>query len=105
MKKAFEYKIGDTVIYRHGYDIKDGVVVKDPIDDGMERPKFKMGRIDLDNGDWLIGGEEVYESKEEAKKDLLEIIDAAIDKQETNITIAKGLLAMLKNKRKELVKE
>ena len=104
MKKAFECKVGDKVIYKSGYDIIESVVVKEPVDN-EERPKFKMGRVDLANGDWLIGGEEVYESEEEAKKDLLEKIDIDIDKQEANLAIAKGLLVVLKNKRKELLSE
>ena len=61
-----------------------------------------MGRIDLANGDYLIGGTEVYESMEEAKKDVLELIDCAIEKEETKITIAKGMLLMLKDKKEKL---
>ena len=101
MKKAFEYKVGDKIIYRRLYDIVESEVVKEPIDN-EERPKFKMGRIDLANGDYLIGGTEVYESMEEAKKDVLELIDCAIEKEETKITIAKGMLLMLKNKKEKL---
>ena len=101
MKKAFEYKVGDKVIYRRLYDIVESEVVKEPIDN-EERPKFKMVRVDLANGDYLIGGTEVYESMEEAKKDVLELIDCDIEKEETKITIARGMLLMLKNKKERL---
>ena len=100
MKKAFECKVGDKVIYVSGYDIIESVVVKEPIDN-EERPKFKMGRVDLANGAYLVGGSTVYETMEEAEKDILEVIDNEIERQETNITIAQGLLLVLKRKREK----
>ena len=100
MKKACEYKVGDKIIYRNGYDIVESVRVKEPIDD-LERPKFKIGRIDLANGAYLIGGEKVYESMEEAEKDILEVIDNEIERQETIKVISDGMIVMLKNKLKK----
>lgn len=101
MKKACQYKIGDKIIYRRLYDIIESEVVKEPID-GKERPNFKIGRVDLANGDYLIGGTYVYETMEEAKKNVLETIECAIEKEETKITLAKGMLFMLKKKKDRL---
>jgi hypothetical protein len=104
MKKAFECKVGDKVIYRDGYDIVESVRVKEPIDD-LKRPNFKIGRIDLANGAYLIGGEKVYESMEEAEKDILEVIECEIERQETIKVIADGMIVMLKNKLKKYKKK
>jgi hypothetical protein len=100
MKKAASLKIGDKVIYKSGFDIIESVVVKEPIDD-EERPRFKMGRIDLANGAFLIGGTKIYESMEEAEKDILETIECEIERQETIKVIADGMIVMLKNKLKK----
>jgi hypothetical protein len=100
MKKACECKVGDKVIYLSGYDIKESVRVKEPIDN-EKRPNFKIGRIDLANGAYLVGGSTVYESMEEAEKDILEVIDCEIERQETIKVIADGMLLMLKRKREK----
>ena len=103
MKKALECRVGEKVIYQSGYDIIESVVVEEPIlsFEGETRPNFKMGRVDLANGAYLVGGSTVYETLEEAEKDILEVIDNEIERQETNITIAQGLLLVLKRKREK----
>lgn len=107
MKKASECKVGDKVIYKSGYDIIESVVVEEPIlsFEGETRPNFKMGRIDLENGAYLVGGSTVYESMEEAEKDILETIECEIERQETIKVIADGMIVMLKNKLKKYKKK
>lgn len=102
MKKAFNLKVGDKVLYQSGYTIAESTIVEQPIDD-KERPKFLIGRVDLANGDYITNGTEVYDSMEEANEALLETIDKEIEHQETVKTIASGIISMLKKKRKRLL--
>ena len=64
MKIASELRPGDKAIYKSGSKVVEATVVAKPIDD-QARPKFRIGRIDLDNGDYLVGGANVYDSVEE----------------------------------------
>lgn len=77
MKKAARYNIGDEIIYRKGYDICKSKIVPKPIDD-KERPDFLIGRVDLENGDYLTRGTFVYESMEEAKEAIRKSIEEEI---------------------------
>ena len=74
MRKASDLKVGDKVIYKHGYLVKESVKVDKPIDD-KERPKFLIGRVDLANGDYITNGTMIFDSMEEAKKDVNNTID------------------------------
>ena len=103
MKKAANLNVGDTVIYISGDDeITTSIVVSKPIDDGMERPIFKIGRKDLANGDYLINGSVVYDSTEEANKVLVEILKERIKYYENEKLIAEGMILVLNNKLKRL---
>ena len=101
MKKAASLNVGDTAIYINGYDI-ESKVVKEPINDGKTRPKFKIGRTDLENGDYLVNGQLVYESEEEAKKVAIEKLKEAIQRHTDEKLLAEGMLLVLNNKLKRL---
>jgi len=94
MKKAFDVKVGDTIIYKSGYKVITSEVVAKPIDD-EERPNFKIGRVDLANGEYITRGSIIYDSEEEAKQAIRESIQNEIDREEETIeyhqTILKGL--------------
>lgn len=102
MKKACEYKVGDTVIYNRNDNVKVSTIVPKPIDDGQTRPRFKIGRIDLANGDYLIGGEFVYESEEEAKTKLIDDLKNRIKAYEEEKLYTEGMLLVLNRKLKAL---
>jgi hypothetical protein len=102
MKKAASLNIGDTAIYINGYDVIESKVVKEPINDGKTRPKFKIGRTDLENGDYLVNGQLVYDSAEEAKKVAIERLKEAIKKHTDEKLLAEGMLLVLNNKLKRL---
>lgn len=70
MKKVADAKPGDKVIYKSGSKVVEATVVEKPIDDKV-RPKFLIGRVDLDNGDYLTRGSYVYESVDECKKEII----------------------------------
>ena len=97
MVKACNLKIGETAIYLSDDSVKVSTVVAKPIDDGQTRPKFKMGRVDLANGDYLIGGDYLYESLEEANAALIERIKKQIKVYEDQKVIAEGMLLVLKD--------
>lgn len=103
MKKAADLNVGDTAIYISGNDeITTSVVVSKPIDDGRERPIFKIGRKDLANGDYLINGSVVYDTTEEANKVLVETLKKRIKHYENEKLIAEGMILVLNNKLKKL---
>jgi hypothetical protein len=103
MKKAADLNVGDTAIYISGDDeITTSVVVSKPIDDGRERPIFKIGRKDLANGDYLINGSVVYDTTEEANKVLVETLKKRIKHYENEKLIAEGMILVLNNKLKRL---
>ena len=103
MKKAASLNVGDTAIYIKGnYEISTSVVVSKPIDDGRERPIFKIGRKDLANGDYLINGSVVYDTTEEANKVLVETLKERIKCYENEKLIAEGMILVLNNKLKKL---
>ena len=102
MKKAASLNVGDTAIYINDYDVIESKVVKEPINDGKTRPKFKIGRTDLENGDYLVNGQLVYESVEEAKKVAIERLKEAIKRYTDEKLIAEGMLLVLNNKLKRL---
>jgi hypothetical protein len=102
MKKAASLNVGDTAIYINGYDVIESKVVKEPINDGKTRPKFKIGRTDLENGDYLVNGQLVYESEKEAKKVAIEKLKEAIQRHTDEKLLAEGMLLVLNNKLKRL---
>lgn len=102
MKKAASLNVGDTAIYINGYDVIESKVVKEPINDGKTRPKFKIGRTDLENGDYLVKGQLVYDSAEEAKKVAIERLKEAIKRHTDEKLMAEGMLLVLNNKLKRL---
>lgn len=103
MKIAANLKVGDTAIYISGDDeITTSVVVSKPIDDGRERPIFKIGRKDLENGDYLINGSVVYDTTEEANKVLVETLKKRIKHYENEKLIVEGMILFLNNKLKRL---
>lgn len=102
MKKAASLNVGDTAIYINSYDVIESKVVKEPINDGKTRPKFKIGRIDLENGDYLVNGQLVYESEEEAKKVAIKKLKEAIQRHTDEKLLADGMLLVLNNKLKRL---
>ena len=98
MKKAASLNVGDTAIYINGYDVIESKVVKEPINDGKTRPKFKIGRTDLENGDYLPDGTLVYEDMDEAKKELKKDLENGIKDAEMKKDYYEGLALMLKSK-------
>lgn len=78
MRKIFNPSEGERLIYLVGYNIKEATVVSKPID-GERRPSFRIGRIDLDNGDYLINGSIIYDSIEEAKNEVLKKAESEIE--------------------------
>lgn len=105
MIKACNLKVGETAIYISDDSVKVSTVVAKPIDDGQTRPKFKMGRVDLANGDYLIGGDYVYESPEDANVALIEKVKKQIKVYEDQKLIAEGMLLVLNNKLKRLIED
>lgn len=102
MKKAASLNVGDTAIYINGYDVIESKVIKEPINDGKTRPKFKIGRTDLENGDYLVNGQLVYDSAEEAKKVAIERLKETIKRHTDEKLIAEGMLLVLNDKLKRL---
>ena len=102
MKKVASVKIGEAVIYISGSDIKVSKRVEKPIDDEV-RPKFLIGRTDLENGEYLPNGALVYESMDEAKKELRRDIEARINEAQMKKDYYEGLVLMLKHKLTKLI--
>jgi len=102
MKKVGNLKVGDTAIYIQDDNIKVSKVVKKPIDDGLTRPIFKIGRKDLANGDYLINGEDVYDSLEEASTALIDKLEKDLKKYEDEKIIAEGMIILTKYKLERL---
>ena len=94
MKTACDVKVGDTVIYKSGYNVVTSKVVAKPVDNDY-RPNFKIGRVDLENGEYLTRGSFIYDSEEEAKQVIRESIQKEITREEETIeyhqTVLKGL--------------
>lgn len=97
MKKVASVKIGEEVIYRNGSDLKVSKKVEKPVDDNV-RPKFLIGRTDLENGDYLPDGTLVYEDMDEAKKELKKDLENGIKDAEMKRDYYEGLALMLKSK-------
>jgi hypothetical protein len=102
MKKVGSLKVGDTAIYISEFTVKVSKVVEKPIDDGISRPDFKIGRKDLANGDYLINGGNVYDSPEEAANALIESIKKTKKDYENKKLLAEGMIVLLDNKLKLL---
>ena len=98
MKTASDVKVGETVIYKNGYKIVTSKVVAKPIDNDY-RPNFKIGRVDLENGEYLTRGSYIYDSEEEAKEVMSESLKKEIAREEETIdyhqTLLKGLKVLL----------
>ena len=78
MKKVADVKPGDKIIYKSGSKVVEATVVEKPIDDKV-RPKFLIGRVDLDNGDYLTRGSYVYESVDECKKEIIKDLRSGLE--------------------------
>ncbi len=78
MKKIGDVKPGDKVIYKSGSKVVEATVVEKPIDDRV-RPKFLIGRVDLDNGDYLTHGSYVYESTDECKQAIIQELKEGLE--------------------------
>ena len=105
MTKAGYLNVGDTAIYINNSEIKTSKVVKEPVDDGVERPKFKIGRTDLENGDYLVNGCTVYDTEEEAKQVLIRKLEKEVEEYEEKKLFYEGLTIIAKNKLKRLKEE
>lgn len=104
MKKSFDVKVGDKIIYRLGYLVKESEVVPKPIDD-EKRPMFKIGRIDLANGDYLINGTVIYDSIEEAEQEILKDLDKDIEEVDKKLTFYQGTKKFLEIVKEDLLKK
>lgn len=103
MKKACNLKVGEMAIYIVEDDIvKISKVVPKPIDNNYVRPAFKIGRIDLANGSYLIGDSTVYDSVEEAEKTLIEKLENDIKRYEAEKIFLEAKLISAKKKLKKL---
>ena len=78
MKKIGDVKPGDKVISKSGSKVVEATVVEKPIDDKV-RPKFLIGRVDLDNGDYLTCGSYIYESVDECKKEIIKDLKSGLE--------------------------
>ena len=78
MKKVADAKPGDKIIYKSGSKVVEATVVEKPIDDKV-RPKFLIGRVDLDNGDYLTRGSYVYESVDECKQTIIQELKEGLE--------------------------
>ena len=105
MKKASSLKVGDTAIYIDVYDVKTSTVVDKPIDDRRTRPKFKIGRKDLANGEYIVNVATVYDSEEEAKAEAIKKLKEVIKHHTDEKLIAEGMLLVLNRKLMNLENE
>jgi hypothetical protein len=101
MKKVGDIKPGEKVIYKSGYDVVEATVVEKPIDDNP-RPKFLIGRVDLDNGFYLTRGSFIYDSVEECKQTIIESLRQEIVTTEEMIKVSTRRLDSMKKKLEEL---
>jgi hypothetical protein len=98
MDKAFTLKPGDKVIYKVGYTVQEATVVEKPVDDNYVRPRFAIGRYDLDNGDYLIVGATIYDSVDECMKVIKDGIKKEIEDTEKMIKYYNSNLTLLKKR-------
>ena len=104
MKKVGNIKPGEKVIYKSGYDVVEATVVENPIDDNP-RPKFLIGRVDLDNGFYLTRGSFIYDSVEECKQTIMESLRQEIVTTEAMIKVSTRRLDNMKKKLKQIESE
>ena len=103
MKIASELRPGDKAIYKSGMKVVEATVVAKPIDDQV-RPKFLIGRIDLDNGDYLIGGANVYDSVEECKQDIIKSLKQSLEDAKMNRDFHAARVTMIEKELEKLTK-
>ena len=103
MKIASELKPGDKVIYKSGSKVMEATVVAKPIDDQV-RPKFLIGRIDLDNGDYLVGGANVYDSVDECKQDIIKSLKESLEDAKMNRDFHAARVIMIEKELDKLTK-
>jgi hypothetical protein len=101
MKKIGNAKPGDKVIYKSGYDVVEATVVAKPIDD-KERPKFLIGRVDLDNGEYLTCGSYVYESVDECKQTIIASLKEGLEDAKMKRDFHAARILVIEAKLKEL---
>jgi hypothetical protein len=103
MKIANELKPGDKAIYKSGSKVMEAMVVAKPIDDQV-RPKFLIGRIDLDNGEYLIGGASVYDSVDECKQDIIKSLKQSLEDAKMNRDFHAARAVMIEKELDKLTK-
>lgn len=104
MKIASELRPGDKAIYKSGMKVVEATVVAKPIDDQV-RPKFLIGRIDLDNGDYLVGGANVYDSVEECKQGIIKSLKQSLDDAKMNRDFHAARVTMIEKELEKLTRE
>ena len=104
MKIASELKPGDKAIYKSGSKVMEAIVVAKPIDDQV-RPKFLIGRVDLDNGDYLVGGANVYDSVDECKQDIIKSLKQSLEDAKMNRDFHAARVTMIEKELEKLTKE
>jgi hypothetical protein len=102
MRKVGDAKPGEKVIYKSGNDVVEATIVAKPIDD-KERPNFLIGRVDLDNGDYLTRATYVYESKEECRNVIVEDLKEALKDAQFKRDFHSARIMMIEKKLKELM--
>lgn len=100
--RAYEKNIGDAVIYTSVYDVKQAKIVKEPID-GKQRPSFKIGRVDLDNGDYLLSTTEIYDTVEDAENELIKNLEKRLKAKEAEKTLLEGEIMLIKHAASKLI--
>lgn len=100
MKKVGDIRPGEKVIYKACYDVMEATVVDKPIDDNP-RPRFLIGRVDLDNGDYLTRGSFIYDSTEECKEAIIKSLKQEITEASNLANLYTNRCRILKKKLKE----
>ena len=80
MRRAFNLKPGDEVIYLDNTKIVVTKVVENIKD--KDRPSFKIGRYDLENGSFIVRGHTIFDNMDEAKRELVKRLE--VDIQDIN---------------------
>ena len=104
MKLASELKPGDKAIYKSSCKVVEATVVPKPIDDNP-RPKFLIGRIDLDNGDYLVGGANVYDSVDECKQAIIKSLNESLNDAKAKKDLQEGRIKIIEEELGKLMKE
>lgn len=102
MRKIFNPSKGENIIYIEAYEVKESTVVENPIDE-KERPLFRIGRVDLANGGYLINGTQVYDTVEEAEGVALRMVENEISKLDSKISFYEGMKIIMEKRKENLL--